>query len=242
VKDDTPDACDAVATEAPARNLIQNPSGATNRPTTNTSTQVLHRFLEPERRVAPQASRWSEVFRESHDNHVGVSSPRTVTVVEIRTARHEDWEQIWPFFRDIVADGETYAYPDDLTAEGAKALWSTGPHGTTVVAVDGDRVLGAATIGPNRPGRGSHVATASFMVSPASRGRGVGRRLGEYALHWAADAGFRAMQFNAVVDTNAAAVMLWESLGFETIGIVPEAFDSRSHGLVGLRVMYRRLP
>ena len=188
------------------------------------------------------ASRWSEVFRESHDNHVGVSSPRTVTVVEIRTARHEDWEQIWPFFRDIVADGETYAYPDDLTAEGAKALWSTGPHGTTVVAVDGDRVLGAATIGPNRPGRGSHVATASFMVSPASRGRGVGRRLGEYALQWAADAGFRAMQFNAVVDTNAAAVMLWESLGFETIGIVPEAFDSRSHGLVGLRVMYRRLP
>ena len=94
-----------------------------------------------------------------------VSSPRTVTVVEIRKARHEDWEQIWPFFRDIVADGETYAYPDDLTAERAKALWSTGPGGTTVVAVDGDSVLGAATIGPNRPGRGSHVATASFMVS-----------------------------------------------------------------------------
>ena len=77
-----------------------------------------------------------------------VSSPRTVTVVEIRKARHEDWEQIWPFFRDIVADGETYAYPDDLTAERAKALWSTGPGGTTVVAVDGDSVLGAATIGP----------------------------------------------------------------------------------------------
>jgi hypothetical protein len=48
VKYDTPDACDAVATEAPARNSIQNSSGATNRPTTNTSTQVLHRFLEPE--------------------------------------------------------------------------------------------------------------------------------------------------------------------------------------------------
>ena len=171
-----------------------------------------------------------------------VSSPRTVTVVEIRKARHEDWEQIWPFFRDIVADGETYAYPDDLTAERAKALWSTGPGGTTVVAVDGDSVLGAATIGPNRPGRGSHVATASFMVSPASRGSGVGRRLGEYALQWAADAGFQAMQFNAVVDTNTAAVALWDSLGFETIGSVPEAFDSRSHGLVGLRVMYRRLP
>jgi L-amino acid N-acyltransferase YncA len=161
--------------------------------------------------------------------------------VEIRAARHEDWEQIWPFFRDIVVEGETYAYPDDLTADRAEALWSTGPSGTTVVAIDGDSVLGAATIGPNRPGRGSHVATASFMVAPAARGRGIGRRLGEYALQWAADAGFRAMQFNAVVETNTAAVELWESLGFETTGVVPEAFDSRTHGLVGLRVMYRRI-
>jgi len=161
--------------------------------------------------------------------------------VEIREARHEDWSQIWPFFRDIVADGETYAYPDDLTAQQAEALWNLGHRATAVVAVDGEQVLGAATIGPNRPGRGSHVATASFMVSPAARGRGVGRYLGEYAIRWATDAGYHAMQFNAVVDTNVTAVRLWETLGFETVGIVPEAFDSRTHGLVGLRVMYRRL-
>jgi L-amino acid N-acyltransferase YncA len=162
--------------------------------------------------------------------------------VRIRDAEPDDWTQIWPFFRDIVADGETYAYADDLIAEQAQALWTPGRGATTVVAVDGDLVLGAATAGPNRPGRGSHVATASFMVSPLARGRGVGRALGEYVLRWASEAGFRAMQFNAVVETNRAAVALWESLGFETVGIVPEAFDSRSHGLVGLRVMYRRLP
>ena len=162
--------------------------------------------------------------------------------MDIRVATHDDWSQIWPFFRDIVADGETYAYPADLTPERSEALWNLGPRATTVVAVDGDQVLGAATIGPNRPGRGSHVATASFMVSPAARGLGVGRGLGEYAIRWATDAGYHAMQFNAVVDTNVAAVRLWETLGFETVGIVPEAFDSRTHGLVGLRVMYRRLP
>lgn len=163
-------------------------------------------------------------------------------VVEIREVRPEDWSQIWPFFHDIVADGETYAYSDDLTAEQAEALWTPAPGATTVVAVDGDQVLGVATMGPNRPGRGSHVATASFMVSPTARGRGVGRGLGEYAIRWASDAGCYAMQFNAVVETNTSAVTLWESLGFETVGIVPDAFDSRTHGLVGLRVMYRRLP
>lgn len=161
--------------------------------------------------------------------------------VDIRAVTPEDWTQIWPFFRDIVAAGETYAYPVDLTAEQARALWTPGDEGRTVVAVDGDSVLGAALIQANRPGRGAHVATASFMVSPAARGRGVGRQLGEYALEWATDAGFRAMQFNAVVDTNTAAIRLWELLGFETVGIVPEAFDSAEHGLVGLRVMYRRL-
>ena len=49
------------------------------------------------------------------------------------------------------------------------------------------------------------------------------------------------MQFNAVVETNVAAVALWRSLGFEVIGTVPEAFDHRTDGLVGMHVMYRRL-
>jgi L-amino acid N-acyltransferase YncA len=159
----------------------------------------------------------------------------------VRNVQPDDWDQIWPFFRDIVAAGETYAYPDDLTQERATELWTPGRGATTVVAVDGNTVLGAATAGPNRPGRGSHVSTASFMVSPAARGRGVGRTLAEHVIQWATEAGFRAMQFNAVVETNVGALALWESLGFETIGTVPEAFDSRTHGLVGLRVMYRRL-
>jgi len=161
--------------------------------------------------------------------------------VKIRAVQPDDWDQIWPFFSEIVAAGETYAYPEDLTPAQARAMWTPGPNATTVVAVDGATVLGAATAGPNRPGRGSHVATASFMVSPAARGRGVGRALGEYVVRWAVAKGFRGMQFNAVVETNTAAVALWESLGFETVGIVPEAYDSATHGLVGLRVMYRRL-
>lgn len=55
------------------------------------------------------------------------------------------------------------------------------------------------------------------------------------------EAGYRAMQFNAVVETNAPAVRLWRSLGFDVIGTVPEAFDHPEHGLVGLHVMHRRL-
>jgi GNAT superfamily N-acetyltransferase len=161
--------------------------------------------------------------------------------VPVRPATEQDWPQIFPFFRAIVAAGRTYAYPEDLTSEQAHDLWMEPPPGTTVVATDGDVVLGSAKAGPNRPGRGAHVATASFMVDPAHAGRGVGRALGEHVVAWARTAGFRAMQFNAVVETNRGAVHLWQSLGFTIIGTVPEAFDDAEHGLVGLHVMHRRL-
>ena len=160
----------------------------------------------------------------------------------IRAIEAGDWPAFFPVFRDIVAAGETYAYPLDLTAEQAWALWVEGPPGITVVAVDETgAVLGSAKTGPNRPSYGSHVATASFMVSPSARGRGVGRLLGEWVLAWAREQGYAAMQFNAVVETNLAAVALWQDLGFQVIGTVPEAFESRTHGRVGLHVMHRYL-
>ena len=159
----------------------------------------------------------------------------------IRDATADDWPAIHPIFARIVSDGRTYAYPEDLSAEDARALWMEPPPGRTVVAVDGDLVLGTAKMGPNRPGPGSHVSTASFMVARDARGRGVGRALGEYALDWARAQGYAAMQFNAVVETNTAAVALYTSLGFDVVGTVPEAFDHPALGLVGLHVMHRRL-
>ncbi len=159
-------------------------------------------------------------------------------MIEIRTATDADWPKIWPFFQDIVQAGETYAYAPDLTSDAARALWMEQPPGATVVVVDGDEVLGSAKMGPNRPGNGSHIGTASFMVSAAARGRGVGRALGDHVVQWHRDSGFHGIQFNAVVESNRAAVALWQSLGFRIVGTVPEAFRSPTHGLVGLHVMY----
>ncbi len=156
----------------------------------------------------------------------------------IRAAQEADWPAIYPFFREIVAAGRTYAFPEELTLEQARGWWMEAPPGQTVVAVDGVDVLGSAKMGPNRPGRGAHVATASFMVDPRHSGRGVGRALGAYVVEWARAAGYRSIQFNAVVETNEVAVRLWRSLGFQVLATVPEAFDHPEHGLVGLHVMF----
>lgn len=160
----------------------------------------------------------------------------------VRPLEDADWVRFLPILRGVVAAGETYAYPEDLTSAQARELWVESPPGVTVVAVaDDGTLLGSAKSGPNRPSRGSHVATASFMVAPEARGMGVGRALAEWVITWAREQGYAAMQFNAVVETNTAAVALWRDLGFEVIGTVPRAFDSASHGLVGLHVMHRYL-
>ncbi len=159
----------------------------------------------------------------------------------IREYTHADWPSVWSIFREVVDAGDTYAYDPAWSSEQARAVWVEPPPGRTVVACDGPAVLGTAKMGPNRPGPGSHVATASFMVAAGARGRGVGRSLGEYALSWAREQGYAAMQFNAVVESNHAALRLWQALGFQIIGTVPEAFEHPTLGRVGLHVMHRRL-
>jgi len=115
------------------------------------------------------------------------------------------------------------------------------PAGRVFVADDDGRILGTGELHPNQLAGGSHVANAGFMIDPSAAGRGVGRALGLHVIEQAKDAGFLAMQFNAVVETNRAAVHLWQSLGFEILATVPRAFLSPEHGYVGLNVMFRQL-
>jgi hypothetical protein len=58
---------------------------------------------------------------------------------------------------------------------------------------------------------------------------------------WARAHGYRAMQFNAVVETNERAVARWKNLGFEILATVPEAFRHPDRGYVGMHIMYRTL-
>ena len=122
----------------------------------------------------------------------------------------------------------------------ARPLWMLPPPAEIWVAVD-DTIVGTAQLRPNYPALGAHIANASFMVAPEHGGKGVGRALGQYVIDQARADGFRAMQFNAVVETNTTAVKLWQSLGFEIIATLPEGFHHATKGYVGLHIMWRRL-
>jgi GNAT superfamily N-acetyltransferase len=161
--------------------------------------------------------------------------------VIIRRATEQEWPSIYPIYAAIMAEGKTYAFPEGQSLDEARPWWMEEPPGQTVVAVSDGDIVGSAKMAANRPGRGSHVATASFLVDPARQGQGAGRALGKYVLGWCRSAGFASIQFNAVVESNAPAVHLWQSLGFQIIGTAPASFDHPEHGLVGLHIMFRYL-
>ena len=164
------------------------------------------------------------------------------TDLRIRTARDSDVDSLWEIIREIAATAETMPMPRE--PEQAEALngWMTPPPGRVVVAADSsDTVLGTANMHANRPAQGSHIASGSIMVAQPARGRGVGRALVRDMIDWAGRTGFAAIQFNAVVETNAPAVGLYRSEGFTIIGTAPGAFVHPRLGEVGLHIMWRQL-
>jgi ribosomal protein S18 acetylase RimI-like enzyme len=160
--------------------------------------------------------------------------------MEIREIRSDEFSSAWPIFRSVVAMGDTYAYPPDISFEEARALWTTPPARTFIAVAEGQAV-GCYLLRPNQPGLGDHIANAGYMVAREARGRGIGGLLCEHSMDVAREAGFLAMQFNFVVSSNEVAIRLWKKHGFEIVGRVPKAFRHSSLGPIDVFVMYRLL-
>ena len=161
-------------------------------------------------------------------------------MMEIRPFRPEDRAAVWEILQPMLCAGETYALPQEMSEAEAIAYW-TGQDRETFVAEEGGQVLGTYYLRANQLGGGSHVANCGYVTSPTATGRGIARSMCAHSLALAKERGFRAMQFNFVVSTNTRAVSLWESLGFEIVGRLPNGFLSPQQGYVDALVMFREL-
>ncbi len=160
--------------------------------------------------------------------------------VPIRRATSNDAPAIWRIIGPTIRAGETYALDRDMTESGALAYW-LGDDRETFVAEDGAEVVGTYYLRTNQAGGGGHVCNCGYMTSASATGRGVARAMCLHSLDRARELGYRGMQFNFVVSSNTRAVALWQSLGFEVVGRLPQAFLHPSLGFVDAFVMFRPL-
>ena len=158
----------------------------------------------------------------------------------LRAAIPTDRDAIWSILEPVIRVGETYTLDRAMEREAALAYW-LGPDRSTFVAEEAGEILGTYYLRANQAGGGAHVCNCGYMTAARAAGRGVARAMAAHSFDAARAAGFRAMQFNFVVSSNDRAVRLWQSLGFETVGRLPGAFDHPRLGEVDALVMFRRL-
>lgn len=160
--------------------------------------------------------------------------------MSVRLAIEQDRDAIWAILEPMIRAGETYTLPRGMSKEEALAYWFSAEKETSVWEENG-AILGTYFLKANQQGGGAHVANCGYVTAAAAQGRGIARAMCLHSLERAKARGFRTMQFNFVVSTNERAVKLWQRLGFEIVGRLPEAFEHPRRGFVDALVMYRLL-
>lgn len=140
----------------------------------------------------------------------------------IREYQEEDIPSMVPIWNTVIEEANTFPQVTQLKLEEAKALFAT--QSFVGVAANGEEILGFYLLHPNNVGRCGHIANAAYVVKKGDRGKHIGEKLVRDSLIKGHELGFQLMQFNAVVSTNSVAIHLYEKLGFQKVGVIPDGF------------------
>jgi len=157
-------------------------------------------------------------------------------MVTVRAYRNEDIPALRNIWNTVVEDGIAFPQENLLDDTEAAALFTAQSH--TGVAVLDDEVVGLYILHPNNIGRCGHIANASYAVKSGLRGQHIGEALVKDSLAQAKLLGFTLMQFNAVVAVNAAAIHLYEKLGFTPLGTIPGGFRMKDGHFEDIRLYW----
>ncbi len=160
--------------------------------------------------------------------------------MNIRKTINEDHTQLWNIFMKVVKTHSYFMQDVNTTYNEWERYW-LGKQVNTYSVIEGSNVVGSYIIKPNQPGLGNHVANGSYMVDETSRGKGIGKIMANHSIKEAKRLGYKAIQFNAVVSNNQAAIKLWKKYGFQVVGTNPKAFRHKDLGLIDTYTMYKQL-
>jgi GNAT superfamily N-acetyltransferase len=141
-------------------------------------------------------------------------------IFEIREAHTGDHDELFALYALIVEEGGAFPREPPADRDSFREVWLE--KAVVVVAREDGRLVGSYYVAANYGGLAGHIANAGYMLHPDRRGRGLGRMLVERSIADARRLGFDALMFNMVFESNPAR-RLYERLGFEAVGRVPDA-------------------
>lgn len=129
--------------------------------------------------------------------------------------------------------------PRDITQPKVLAAWAGEIERgalTTVLAVDGDEVIGCATLVSDPLSWSPHVGEVRVVTSPKTRGQGVGRTLTQEIFAVALGLGMKKLTAQMTIDQRSA-IAVFEGLGFRGEALLRghvQDHDGNSHDIVVL--------
>ena len=144
--------------------------------------------------------------------------------VRIRPYERTDAAAAAEIWNQVVEDGVAFPQMDVLTEESGHSFFEEQSFTGVAVEEMTGSIVGLYILHPNNIGRCGHIANASYAVSRNMRGRKIGELLVRHSLEKGGELGFRIMQFNAVVKSNAPALALYAKIGFTPLGVIPGGF------------------
>lgn len=159
----------------------------------------------------------------------------------VRKYKETDLPRMVRIWNEVVAEGNAFPQTELLDEESARAFFSFQTETAVAQEKNSKELLGLYILHPNNIGRCGHIANASYAVSSQYRGLHIGEKLVRDCLERAKNAGFKILQFNAVVQSNIHARHLYERLGFICLGRIPGGFRSKNGGYENIYLYYIEL-
>lgn len=159
--------------------------------------------------------------------------PKTVPIengsIELRLMRPADDAKVLAFARQLPAHDLLFL-PRDITQPKVLAAWVRAieaGHMTTLLAWDGDEVVGCAAIFRDPHAWSPHVGELRVVTSPAMRGRGAGRALIQHCFAIMLQSGIEKIVAHMTIDQQGA-IAVFESLGFRSEGLLHDHVQDRN--------------
>lgn len=161
--------------------------------------------------------------------------------IAIREFKKEDVCQMREIWNEVVSQAAAFPQEEPLSEKSAFEFFSAQSYTAVAENASDGRIVGLYILHPNNIGRCGHISNASYAVKSGLRGMHIGHLLVSDCLKNAKRLGFKILQFNAVVKSNASAHALYKDLGFVELGTVPGGFRHNDGSFEDIVLYYHTL-